>query len=220
MEWLVITALAVGAYLLGSVPTAYLVVRLVKGVDIRKAGSGNVGALNTYHVLGFGPAMVVVLADTAKGVLAVGIPWLVGADYWVIFATTPSVVIGHNWPVFLGFRGGRGAAAILGISLIMVPLLTVVSLVPSLLPMWLLRNVVVGAALGFVMVNVPIATTGQPADQAALCYFLTFPGRGSLFHGPPQTGRNQEPSPLPLVVSRPWNRKGKGGEVWFGRPGC
>ena len=174
MEWLVITALAVGAYLLGSVPTAYLVVRLVKGVDIRKAGSGNVGALNTYHVLGFGPAMVVLLADTAKGVLAVGIPWLVGADYWVIFASTPSVVIGHNWPAFLGFRGGRGAAAILGISLIMVPLLTVVSLVASLLLMWLLRNVVVGAALGFVMVNVLIATTGQPADQAALCYFLTF----------------------------------------------
>ena len=167
-------ALAVGAYLLGSVPTAYLVVRLVKGVDIRKAGSGNVGALNTYHVLGFGPAMLVLLADTAKGVLAVGIPWLVGADYWVIFATTPSVVIGHNWPVFLGFRGGRGAAAILGISLIMVPLLTVASLVPSLLLMWLLRNVVVGAALGFVMVNVLIAATGQPADQAALCYFLTF----------------------------------------------
>ena len=155
-------------------PTAYLVVRLVKGVDIRKAGSGNVGALNTYHVSGFGPAMLVLLADTAKGVLAVGIPWLVGADYWVIFATTPSVVIGHNWPVFLGFRGGRGAAAILGISLIMVPLLTVASLVPSLLLMWLLRNVVVGAALGFVMVNVLIATTGQPADQAALCYFLTF----------------------------------------------
>ena len=149
-------------------------VRLVKGVDIRKAGSGNVGALNTYHVLGFGPAMLVLLADTAKGVLAVSIPWLVGADYWVIFATTPSVVIGHNWPVFLGFRGGRGAAAILGISLIMVPLLTVASLVPSLLLMWLLRNVVVGAALGFVMVNVLIATTGQPADQAALCYFLTF----------------------------------------------
>ncbi len=118
--------------------------------------------------------MVVLLTDAAKGVLAVGIPWLVGADYWVIFATTPSVVIGHNWPVFLGFRGGRGAAAILGISLIMVPLLTVVSLVPSLLLMWLLRNVVVGAALGFVMVNVLIATTGQPADQAALCYFLTF----------------------------------------------
>ena len=89
-------------------------VRFVKGVDIRKAGSGNVG-----------------------------------------------------------FRGGKGAAAILGISLIMVPLLTVISLVPSLLLIWLLRNVVMGAALGFVMVNVLIATTGQPDDQAALCYFLT-----------------------------------------------
>ncbi len=102
--------LSLGSYLLGSVPTAYLVVRALRGDDIRRLGSGNVGALNTYHLLGFGPAMLVLVGDTAKGVLAVGVPWLTGADYWVIFATTPLVVVGHNWPVFLKFQGGKGAA--------------------------------------------------------------------------------------------------------------
>jgi glycerol-3-phosphate acyltransferase PlsY len=133
-----------------------------------------VGALNTFNQAGPWAGIVVLLADAAKGVLAVGLPWLVGADYWVIFATTPLVVVGHNWPVFLNFQGGKGAATILGISLMMVPVLTIISAAPSILLMWLLRNVVLGAALGFVMVNILILVTGQQTDQVALCYFLTF----------------------------------------------
>ena len=161
------------AYVVGSVPTAYLVVRLVRGEDIRNVGSHNVGALNAYKRIGAWAGLTVLLVDTAKGVLAVAAPRLLGLDDWVLFITTPLVVAGHNWPVFLNFRGGKGAAAIFGISLVIVPWLTVITVGPSILVMLLLRNVVLGAALGFIMLNTLLWVTGQGAQQVGLCLVLT-----------------------------------------------
>ena len=123
--------MALGAYLLGSVPAAYLLVRIAKGVDIRTVGSGNVGALNTYRQVGIWGGVLVLVVDTAKGVLAVAVPRLIGADDWTIFLTTPLIVAGHNWPVFLNFRGGKGAASIFGVSLVLVPGLTLITVVPT-----------------------------------------------------------------------------------------
>ena len=165
--------LAVGAYVIGSVPTAYILVRLTKGQDIREMGSRNVGALNTYQQLGAWAGLTVLLLDTAKGVSAVVVPRLIGIDDWALFVTTPLVVAGHNWPVFLGFKGGKGAAAIFGISLVIVPWLTVITVGPSILVMLLLRNVVLGAAFGFIMLNILLWVTGQGAQQVGLCLLLT-----------------------------------------------
>ena len=165
--------LAIGAYVLGSIPTGYILVRLVKGEDIRDAGSRNVGALNTYRQAGAWAGLTVLLVDTAKGVLAVAAPRLAGIDDYALFITTPSVVAGHNWPVFLGFRGGKGAASIFGISLVIVPWLTIITAGPSILVMLLLRNVVLGAASGFIMLNVLLWVTGQGAQQVGLCLLLT-----------------------------------------------
>ena len=136
-------------------------------------GSRNVGALNTYQQVGAWAGLTVLLVDTAKGVLAVTVPRLVGVDDWALFITTPLMVAGHNWPVFLGFRGGKGAASILGISLVIVPWLTVITAGPSILVMLLLRNVVLGAAFGFIMLNVLLWATGQGAQQVGLCLLLT-----------------------------------------------
>ena len=160
-------------YVLGSVPTGYILVRLAKGKDIRRSGSGNVGALNAYQQAGTAAGLAVLLVDTAKGVLAVIAPRLMGLDDWALFITTPLVVAGHNWPVFLGFRGGKGAAAIFGISLVIVPWLTVVTAGPSILLMLLLRNVVLGAAFGFILLNTLLWVTGQSAQQVGLCLLLT-----------------------------------------------
>ena len=165
--------LALGAYVLGSVPTGYILVRLAKGEDIRESGSRNVGALNTYRQVGAWAGATVLLVDTAKGVLAVAAPRLMGVDDWALFITTPLMVAGHNWPVFLGFRGGKGAAAIFGISLAIVPWLTVITAGPSILVMLLLRNVVLGAAFGFIMLNILLWVTGQGAQQVGLCLLLT-----------------------------------------------
>lgn len=172
-ELFAVISLALGAYFLGSIPTAYILVRWVKGQDIRDGGSHNVGALNTYRQAGIPAGIAVLLVDMAKGVLAVVVPRLVGAEDWVLFLTTHLVVAGHNWPVFLNFRGGKGAAAIFGISLVIVPWLTAITAGPSILVMLLLRNVVLGAALGFALLNVLLWVTGQGAQQTGLCLLLT-----------------------------------------------
>ncbi len=172
-ETFIVISLALGAYVLGSVPTAYILVRWMEGEDIRDFGSRNVGALNAYNRTGAWAGLLVLVVDTAKGVLAVAAPRLLGVDASVLFITTPLVVAGHNWPVFLNFRGGKGAAAIFGISLVIVPWLTVITAAPSILVMLLLRNVVLGAAFGFILLNTLLWVTGQGAEQVGLCLLLT-----------------------------------------------
>jgi glycerol-3-phosphate acyltransferase PlsY len=115
-----IVAVASG-YLLGSIPFAYIAGRLRKGIDIREVGGGNVGALNTLREIGLLPGTMVLVADIAKGSIAVLIAqWLALPLLWVFIAGFAAIV-GHNWPVFLRFRGGKGAATTIGVLLALVP---------------------------------------------------------------------------------------------------
>ena len=164
---------ALFAYVLGSVPTAYVVVRLAHGIDIRTVGSGNVGALNTFHQGGPKAAATVLVADTIKGALAVLFSILLSDSPWVCVYGAVGVVTGHNWPMFLGFRGGKGVATVLGVSLVVQPWLTVVALVPALLLGLMARNLVLAAALGFVLLNTLVIATGQGSTQVLLCLVLT-----------------------------------------------
>ena len=148
METAIGILLAVGAYLLGSVSPSFLLFRMATGEDVRQTRSRNAGTLNTYHRLGIPGGVTVLLLDAGKGALAVLLPGLVRAPEWVVFATAPLVVIGHNWPVFLGFRGGKGAAVLLGVSLGLFPVITAICLAPIAVVMLLFRNVVLGAATG------------------------------------------------------------------------
>ncbi|MBO20042.1 MAG: hypothetical protein CL732_05845 [Chloroflexi bacterium] len=173
LELFIAFLLALGAYVLGSVPTGYILVRLANGQDIREHGTGNVGAMNAFRQAGPTVGQVTLLLDAGKGAAAVFVPFVFGLDEWAHFFTTLAVVAGHNWPIFLDFKGGKGAAAIFGISLAMVPVLTLVSAGPSLLVMLLLRNVVLGAAFGFILVNTLVWATGQDAEQVTLCVALT-----------------------------------------------
>ncbi len=110
------------SYLLGSVPTAYIFGRLVKGIDIRKFGSGNVGATNALRVLGRGAGITVLLLDILKGFLAVVLLGSIfGARLTSISGEFLRLILGaacisgHNWTIFLGFKGGKGVAAALGV---------------------------------------------------------------------------------------------------------
>jgi glycerol-3-phosphate acyltransferase PlsY len=104
------------SYLLGSIPTAYIYGKVFNGIDIRRHGSGNVGATNVFRVLGKGAGTIVLICDVLKGVLAVAVvPDVFGTTeviHRVILALV--VVTGHNWTVFLNFRGGKGIATSLG----------------------------------------------------------------------------------------------------------
>lgn len=115
-----VMAIIIG-YLLGSIPFAYIASRLKKGADIRQVGGGNVGALNTLREIGLLPGLVVLIADIAKGSAAVLIAvWLDLPLIW-IFVAGFAAVIGHNWPIFLKFKGGKGAATTIGVLLALSP---------------------------------------------------------------------------------------------------
>lgn len=119
----VIIAGIIFSYVLGAFPTAYLAGRLLKGEDIRKCGSGNVGATNALRVLGKGPGAAVLFIDVLKGTLAVTAfgDFIAAHNGWGLPGVSlqllcgMAAVAGHNWPVFLGFKGGKGVATTLGV---------------------------------------------------------------------------------------------------------
>jgi len=116
-----IAAAMVIGYLLGSIPFAYIIVRLKKGIDIRQKGSGNVGALAAWREVGPGFGIIALASDVGKGVLAVYVARWLGLDLLWICVAGFAAVAGHNWPVFLKFRGGKGAATIMGVILAFMP---------------------------------------------------------------------------------------------------
>ena len=94
-------------YLLGSIPFAYIAGRLTKGIDIRQAGGGNVGAVNTLREVDTAAGIVVLVADIAKGTAAVLIAQWLGLSLIFVYIVGFAAVVEHNWPVFLKFRRGH-----------------------------------------------------------------------------------------------------------------
>ena len=130
-------ALVVLAYLLGSIPTGYMVAR-AKGIDIRTVGSGNIGATNAFRVLGKAAGIMVLAADFLKGLLGCGVlPWLLfHTGVYEETRVVPEIlagfcsVLGHNYTIWLGFKGGKGIATSAGVLTALVPwaLLTILSI--------------------------------------------------------------------------------------------
>jgi len=117
-----IVAVVLG-YLLGSIPTAYIVTRLALGKDVRRLGGGNVGGLNVYREVGFLPAAVVAIVDLGKGAAAVAIAcWLPDVSLPFVLAAALAAVVGHNWMLFLKFSGGKGMGPAIGGLFVLLPL--------------------------------------------------------------------------------------------------
>ena len=117
------------AYLLGSLPTALLLVRLMTGEDVRRKGSGNVGATNALRAAGWKAGVVVTLIDIGKGALAVMLMQRYNPESGWVAAAMLAVVIGHCYPVWLKFRGGKGVAAGFGAFVVVAPLSALAALV-------------------------------------------------------------------------------------------
>ena len=113
--------LVVAAYLLGSCPFGVLIARLAGHVDLRRVGSGNIGATNVLRVVGKGAAVLTLLGDIGKGALAVGLARRLDANAQVVAAVALAAVLGHVFPVWTGFRGGKGVATTLGVVLATMP---------------------------------------------------------------------------------------------------
>lgn len=115
------------AYLLGSIPSGLIVGKVFYGVDIREHGSGNLGGTNTFRTLGVKAGMIVTIADILKGTLAASLPFFFGSDMHHLVAGV-FAVIGHMYPLFAGFRGGKAVATSGGVLLAYVPLMFLIIL--------------------------------------------------------------------------------------------
>ncbi|MCJ7769136.1 MAG: glycerol-3-phosphate acyltransferase [Dehalococcoidales bacterium] len=117
-------AIAIGliaAYFLGSIPTAYIVGRLRKGIDIRQVGSRNMGAMNVFYNVGFLYGLLVLLTDIGKGAAAVALARWLEVPIAAELIAGAIAVLGHSFPVWLRFRGGKGGAPLIGVFVFLMP---------------------------------------------------------------------------------------------------
>ena len=120
-EILFIAVALICAYLIGSFPSAYLMARLRRGIDIRGVGSKNVGAMNVFYKVGFAEGILVLAMDIGKGAAAIALARWLGVPVIAELFTGVAAVIGHSFPVWLKFRGGRGGATVIGILIFLLP---------------------------------------------------------------------------------------------------
>jgi glycerol-3-phosphate acyltransferase PlsY len=142
------------AYLLGSIPFGYLIVRGKIGADIRETGSGGTGATNVSRRAGKTAGVLTLLLDAAKGCAAVLIAKALTGDDWVIAAAAIAALVGHIFPVWLGFRGGKGVATGVGIFVVLAPLALLCAGVIFVAIVALTRYVSLGSIVAAVLIPV------------------------------------------------------------------
>jgi acyl phosphate:glycerol-3-phosphate acyltransferase len=163
-----VSAVAIlAAYLIGALPIGYMVGRVFGVADIRRHGSGNIGATNVLRTAGRLPAILTLAGDIAKGFLAVALGAALaksaaGPDLAATGACAVAAVIGNCWSIFLGFRGGKGGATGLGAMLALVPLAVLVAAVVWLGVTLSFRYVSLGTILGSVCGALGAAILGYP----------------------------------------------------------
>ncbi len=155
------------AYLLGAIPFAYIAGRLKKGMDIRKAGGGNVGATNTLREVGTGAGLLVLAADISKGTLAILIAQWLGVSLIIVFIAGLAAVVGHNWSVFIRFGGGKGGATVIGVFLALVPLYAAIAFGIMILVAFLTSNLRLSMMAGFIALPLLLWGFGEPGNIIA-----------------------------------------------------
>lgn len=153
------------AYLIGSIPFGYLIVRAKKGADVRETGSGGTGATNVSRRAGKAAGVLTLILDALKGAVAVlAAKWMLngGDTHWLISAAGIAVIVGHVFPVWLGFRGGKGVATGVGVFLALAPL----------------------AVLGAAVIFVPIVALTKYVSLGSIMAAATVPFFVWLFYEP------------------------------------
>jgi len=163
----VIVLAAAAAYLVGAVPIGYLVARLFGVTDIRRHGSGSIGATNVLRTAGRLPGLVTLFGDIAKGWLAVALAGRIGGDPSALAVGAVAAVVGNCWSVFLGFRGGKGVATGLGALLRLTPAATLAALPVFLAVVVTTRFVSLGSLLGALCVPFGAWALGAPRAAVA-----------------------------------------------------
>jgi len=151
------------AYLIGSIPTALIISKKYFGIDIRDYGSGNMGATNTFRVLGKRYGTIVMICDILKGMAAVSLFYFLPFYLNNELARTNFMiglglasVIGHVFPIFAGFKGGKGVATLFGMLLVVQPIVAICCVVVFLLALFLTRYVSLSSVLGAIMLPISV----------------------------------------------------------------
>ena len=161
-------------YLAGSVPFAFLLARRA-GIDVRVAGSGNVGAANVLRTTGTWRAILVMSLDVAKGALAVALASVVQAGVTLTALAAAAAVVGHIYPVWLRFHGGKGVAVAAGVFAVLTPIATALAAGLFLVIVWLTRYVSLGSIAATVALPPAAWITGEP-----IAVVLAAAGSGAL----------------------------------------
>ncbi len=179
------------SYLIGSVPTAYMAGRILKGIDIRNYGSGNVGATNTFRVLGRMPGIAVLLIDIVKGYIAAG--YL--AEVFMILSPAHrpelyriimglAAIAGHNWSVFLKFKGGKGVATSAGVVIALIPRIFLIGFLVWLVTFIITGFVSVSSVLAAIAGPVCALVFREPAEiiifMSVLCLIIAYKHKSNI----------------------------------------
>lgn len=162
MEKIYIIAIGLISYLIGSINSSILISKAVTGKDIRKSGSGNAGATNMLRTMGKKYAVITLIIDILKGVVALIIARLMqglGVEPWAEYIAGVCVVLGHNFPVFFGFKGGKGVATSLGVVMMLDWKIGLAVLIIALAVMATTRYVSLGsiiAAVTFIVLQIAV----------------------------------------------------------------
>ena len=169
MSWFIIIL----SYLLGSIPTSYIIGRLTAGRDIRSMGDENAGAANAYREFGPKAGIAVGVIDAVKGSAVILIAQAVNVPQAIVLFAGLAAVIGHNWPIFLGFRGGRGVSTTLGILYVLVTIPMLILTLPTLLILILKRNVT--PAMAFLFIALPFVDLFFKIPPLLIVYGVALP---------------------------------------------
>lgn len=178
--------LAVAAYLLGSIPSSYIAGRLVRDIDLREHGSGNLGATNTFRVLGAKVAAPVMLFDLLKGFVPAALfPLWDGSGAWGwTLAYGAAAILGHVFSIYMRFRGGKGVATAAGVFLALAPVAVLAAFAVWLLALKLGRMVSLASILAAVVLVAVLAFTAERPEVLglgiAVAAFVVFGHRANI----------------------------------------
>lgn len=161
MEDILPAVVIIFGYLVGSIPSAYIAGKTLKGIDIRKVGDGNVGAANAFREISPLAGLTVMAADICKGAVVI----LVAQAFvpqTAVFLTGLAAVLGHILPVFLGFKGGRGEATASGVLVVLLPQAMLILLGIALVPFIITRNTMILGIILFLPLSLAAYLSGAP----------------------------------------------------------
>jgi len=149
MNYFLTILLTLSAYVIGSIPSGILIAMASRGIDPRHAGSGNIGATNILRVVGKKEAALTLLADVLKGLVPIGAAFFCEIDQPLIFLIGGAAILGHLFPLFLNFQGGKGVAVSFGVFLGIAPKIALIALVIWSIGLWGGRYSSTGALAAF-----------------------------------------------------------------------